>query len=248
MNIKIIISLILFCSFSYSYAETNPIRTKYDYRLRTVNYNADDVINVFTKIGFTTLIKLSNAETIDKSGGLALGDPNAWNISARGNNIFLRPIADDADTNLTIVTNKRTYFLNLKTVSGNNVSWGIKFFYPDEEDEKRKTVNPCANSNKINMLYQGKGDKALIPLRAFDDGQFTCFVMRNNVDLPIVFKKLLDGSEMLVNFHVEGNTIIIHETSREFRIRLGNQVAGVRNNETFETRTNKNQGGVHGRK
>lgn len=241
MKIKFVISLCLVCLFFNVYAEINPTRTKYDNRLKLVDYNPDDVINVFTKVGFTTLIRLSEVETIDKNGGLALGDPEAWNISARGNNIFLRPIADEPDTNLTIVSNKRTYFFNLKTVNSNNsVSWGIKFIYPDDiaANNKKSNKQLCSNSNKINYLYQGKGDKNLIPLKAFDDGQFTCFVMRNNVDIPIVFKKLPDKSEMLVNFHVEGNTIVIHETALEYRIRLGNQVAGVRNNESFESRTN----------
>lgn len=230
---KLFIFLIPIFLFNFNiHAEINPNRTRFDNRLKFVSYNPDDVTNIFTKIGFTTLIKLSPAERVDKSGGLALGDPNAWNISARENNIFIRPIADDPETNLTIVTNKRTYFFNLRTTTvNNNVTWGIKFLYPDDKSLSKQDKKPCSNSNVINFNYMGKGNKNLIPVTAFDDGQFTCFVMQDNVDLPIVFKKMPDNSEMLVNFHVQGNTIVIHETYSEFRIRLGSQVAGVKNNE-----------------
>lgn len=247
LNKKIAILFILLSVSFFSNAEINPTKTKYDNRLKQIKYNPDDVVNIYTKIGFTTLIQLSPSEVIDNSGGLALGDPNAWNISARGNNIFIRPIAEDPDTNLTIVTNKRTYFLNLKTVdSKGSVAWGIKFSYPDDKKiDKNKSL--CGNSNKINYMYQGKGDKDLTPLKAWDDGQFTCFTMKSNVDLPVVFKKLTDGSEMLVNFHVDGSTIVIHETALEFRVRLGNQVSGVRNSEGFNVKPKNKKGGKNGK-
>lgn len=46
--------------------------------------------------------------------------------------------------------------------------------------------------------------------------------------MPAVFKKLPDGKEGLVNSHVENDYIVIHEINPEFRLRLGDLVAGVK--------------------
>nr|WP_282680441.1 TrbG/VirB9 family P-type conjugative transfer protein [Escherichia coli] len=38
-----------------------------------------------------------------------IGDPEAWSVSVRDNTLFLRPKAEEPDTNVTVQTNKHIY-------------------------------------------------------------------------------------------------------------------------------------------
>lgn len=107
-----------------------PQPTSYDARIQEATYNPDDAVLVRVKAGTSTLIKLQDGEFItDDQAGMGFGDPDAWDVSVRGNNIFIRPIAEQPDTNVTLVSNKRTYVFFLQSVKG-NPSWMVRFKYP----------------------------------------------------------------------------------------------------------------------
>ena len=132
---KYLIFPLVLCTSISVFAEVNPQRTRYDKRVQVVKYNRDDVTKISVKEGVSTLIQLDKNETLTTSNaGMGLGDPLAWNVSVRANNIFIRPIAKQPDTNVTLVTNKRTYVFNLKTVAtADNASWLVRFSYPDDQ-------------------------------------------------------------------------------------------------------------------
>ena len=54
----------------------------------------------------------------------------------------------------------------------------------------------------------GKGNKALAPTAAYDNGRFTYFSFDNGRELPLIYKVMADGTEMLLNSHVEGDTVV----------------------------------------
>jgi type IV secretion system protein VirB9 len=86
-----------------------------------------------------------------------------------------------------------------------------------------------AGAGAANMQYMMRGDQALAPTLLWDDGRFTYFKYSTTRDLPTIFTKLPDGGEATVNFHMEGDTIVVHEVSKEFVIRYGKSVLGIRN-------------------
>lgn len=231
----IVFSLIAVISFSV-FAEVTPQRTRYDKRIQIVKYNKDDVTKINVKEGISTLIQLEKNETLTtNNAGMGLGDPLAWNVSVRANNIFIRPIAKQPDTNVTLVTNKRTYVFNLKTVAtADNASWLVKFSYPEDknyssEDNRPK---PCSTSF-INWNYYKKGDKDISPIAVWDDGRFTCMRFSASNDMPIVYRVLNDGKEAITNTHLERDVMVIHEISNNFMLRLGNQVMAIKTNSSF---------------
>ncbi|MFC0931345.1 TrbG/VirB9 family P-type conjugative transfer protein [Pasteurella multocida] len=231
---KLIFSTFALCLFSqFAQAEAVPQGTKYDNRIRNVVYNPDNVTRVNVAAGAATLIQFHSSEFISEvEGGLGLGDSEAWAVNVKGNNIWIKPIDVEPDTNLTIVTNKRTYLFNLVSVKNRNSAyWGIRFSYPDM---KKAPINPWARpcqGGTYNYRYFVQGeekDKKIFPLEAWDNGTFTCFKFPIGGDLPVIFKKLPDGKEGLVNSHVENDYIVIHEINNEYRIRLGDLVVGVK--------------------
>ncbi|WP_439295221.1 TrbG/VirB9 family P-type conjugative transfer protein [Lonepinella sp. BR2882] len=240
---RFLFTSLFFCLFSQGvYAEAVPKSTHYDNRVKNVFYNPDNVTRINVHSGIATLIQFAPNEMItEDNGGAGLGDPLAWSVSVRGNNIWIRPKDEEPDTNFVIVTNKRTYYFNLVSVSSkNSASWGVRFTYP--EPKKTATnpwAKPCQGSIQ-NYRYFAKGDKKIFPLEAWDNGTFTCFNMKEGTDLPVIFKKLPDGSEGLVNSHIENGFIVIHEVNPEFSLRLGDLVAGVKTDRLIPTKGNVN--------
>jgi type IV secretion system protein VirB9 len=211
-------------------AEDFPKRTKYDNRVKNVVYNPDNITRINTYPGIATLIQFSSSEFITESnGGAAIGDPFAWKVNIRGNNVWLRPAAQEPDTNLTIVTNKRTYLFNLVSVKNrNNASWSVRFSYPEPKKIQGDLWDKPCKGEKQNHRYFAKGDNALFPIEVWDNGIFTCMSIRAGADMPVIFKKFPDNTEGLVNSHLENGIIVIHEINPEYRLRLGNLVAGIK--------------------
>lgn len=126
-----------------SYAEITPLGGKYDPRVRVIEYNPTNVVRVSTFYGVSTHVQFSDEENITD---IAVGDDQAWNIVPRGNHLFVKPKAKNADTNVTVVTNKRVYHFALMVVqrsSKDSDAWrdpaliyGLRFRYPDELTEK----------------------------------------------------------------------------------------------------------------
>ncbi|MDG6896372.1 TrbG/VirB9 family P-type conjugative transfer protein [Volucribacter amazonae] len=234
--------LSLFCFPFTTQAEDIPKSTKYDYRVKNVIYNPDNITRINVSSGITTLIQFSPSEYITETeGGAAIGDPLAWKVNIRGNNVWIRPAAEEPDTNLTIVTNKRTYLFNLVSVSNRNkASWSVRFSYPEP---KKEIINPWAkpcSGGTYNYRYFAKGDKNLFPIEVWDNGIFTCMAIKPGTDMPVVFKKLPDGKEGLVNSHIENGYIVIHEVNPEYRLRLGDLVAGIKTDRLKALGTNFN--------
>lgn len=218
----------------------------YDERIQFFEYNPNDVYVINTKIGTSTLIQLDKNEVIEgDNSGLGMGDAEAWSLAVKGSSIFLKPSAELPDTNMMIVTNKRTYAIEL-TTNGHNPSYLVRFNYPDDQklDDKKdglsaktgdylKSVGtdaqgqPILVPNNINTSYYKKGDDLIMPTHVWDDGLFTFLKYPNSKDLPVVYKVLSDNSEVLVNSHVVDDTLVLHGTNRVYRLRFGKAVGDI---------------------
>ena len=124
-------------------AEIVPKGGKFDPRVRVVEYNPSNVVKISTFYGVSTHVQFSNDENITD---IALGDDQAWNVVPRGNHMFVKPKAKNADTNVTVITNKRVYHFalvvtprNLKDASAwrdPELVYGLNFKYPEELTDK----------------------------------------------------------------------------------------------------------------
>lgn len=226
-------------------ASLNPTSYGYDQRVQFFDYNEHDVFVVGTDIGVSTLIQFEEDERIDGDGsGLGMGDAQAWSVAVNGNNIFIKPTAALPDTNMVIVTNKRTYAIQLSTNSV-NPSYIVRFKYPEVKEtvnkpksvvgEKFRSVGTDANGAPIlvpvnvNTDFYKRGEETILPSRVWDDGLFTYLKYPNNKDLPVVFRVLPDTSEAIVNSHVVDDVLVIHGTNPLYRLRFGSAVGEVYN-------------------
>ena len=64
---------------------------------------------------------------------------------------------------------------------------------------------------------------------AGDDRRFTYLRIPNNRRMPAIFRVADDGTESVVDKHVEGDVIVVHEIGKRFALRLAEEVVGIWN-------------------
>ena len=107
-----------------------PITT--DSRIRTLVYNPNEVYELKFYYNYQSFIEFSDDEEIEM---ISIGEAFAWRLTPAGKRLFIRPLEIAAHTNMTIITNKRTYHFDIMSdeFSGKadeNLVYTVRFFYP----------------------------------------------------------------------------------------------------------------------
>jgi type IV secretion system protein VirB9 len=182
---------------AYAIRESRP--TAVDSRIRVIVYSPDDVFKFTGYYGFQASIELAKGEEVVN---ISMGDTTAWQIVPSGSRIFLKPIEQDATTNMTLITNKRTYFFELyaedaQDIRDPNMVFNVRFLYPDEEEGDSMSLRSFAREvsgpdmshpEKYNFNYSISGHEDIAPIKVFDDGEFTYLQFRDkNAEIPAIF-------------------------------------------------------------
>lgn len=221
-------------------AATKPTGGAYDPRVKTVNYNGDDVVVVIGHYGFSTNIEFAPGETVQS---IALGDSLAWEVAPRGNQLFVKPREDNATTNMTVVTDQRSYQFWLDAAQATNKGRGaemyfrVKFNYPREEAARafaaaEKQRADAALKNTIppkNYNYWACGNPRLQPTEAYDDGRFTYLRFPGSQEIPAAFVVNSDGAETLASGTMRGDQLVLQTTAAKIILRKGKAVACLEN-------------------
>ncbi len=226
-----------------AYAGKHPRGTTTDARVKTFTYSENEVYALRGHYGFSTVIEFSPKERIES---ISIGDSLAWQVVKpnRPNLMFIKPLEENAETNMTVITSKRLYTFALSagkatSEESGDLTFRLKFQYPEEAAARlayiggtsAKNYNPLEkiSAADLNFDYSYSGSKRLRPIRAFDDGKFTYFQFDDFETLPAVFA--VDGkqNESLVNFKVQGHYLVITSTNARFILRDGDTVTRVFN-------------------
>ncbi len=130
----LILFLITFNSFTaVAYDEEVPITT--DNRIKTYIYNPNEVYLLVLHFGFQSHIEFAKYEEIQT---ITLGDSYAWKITPLANRLFIKPMEKNIRTNMTIITNKRTYQFDivskeLEEGDEKDLVYLIRFYYPKKK-------------------------------------------------------------------------------------------------------------------
>ena len=96
-------------------AEQSPRTSSRDSRIKIINFDENNVVKVIGHDLIQTSIEFHPNESIlDVSSG----DSLAWQwsvASGRNNVLFIKPMLDNSDTNMKVITNKRIYEFRLLT-------------------------------------------------------------------------------------------------------------------------------------
>ena len=83
-----------------------------DDRLVHHAYNENEVVRIEGRAGVQATIAFGQGESIEN---VAVGDSQSWQITPnkRADLLFVKPLEGTARTNMTVVTNRHTYFFDL---------------------------------------------------------------------------------------------------------------------------------------
>lgn len=217
------------------YAAKKPHALVTDHRVKQVPYDPNQVYEIVGTYGYQTAIEFANDETVKV---VTLGDSIAWQTVPYQNRLFLKPVEQNAATNLTVITDKHTYYFKLTSSRTRAaMTFLVRFIYPKTNSSLYASGSRRANNGfdpgKLNLDYGTSGDKSAISLnRAFDDGQFTYFLFDQNAEIPSVYTVGPDGSESIVNTRREGQYLVVERTASLFTLRNGESYLCVKNNAT----------------
>ena len=130
--VRIFLALLLICSSTVgnAYSGEEPLTT--DRRIKTYVYSPNEVFLLVLHYGFQSHIEFGKNETIET---INLGDSFAWKITPLDNRLFIKPMERNIRTNMTIITNKKTYQFDLvskELESGDekDLVYVVRFQYP----------------------------------------------------------------------------------------------------------------------
>ena len=213
-----------------------PIAT--DSRIRTVRFSPNEVYQFIGHYGYQSSIEFADDEKIQT---VSIGDSVAWLVNPSGNRLFLKPIEQNALTNMTVITDKHSYLFELhaeetKDIRDKNMVFSMRFIYPqndnDQVDFNQFEPFPDIEKNpqKYNFNYSVRGSNVIEPLRIFDDGEFTYFEFRDkNAEIPAFFRVNSNAGEELINFRKRGNYIVVERVTSRFTLRRGSDILCVYN-------------------
>jgi type IV secretion system protein VirB9 len=209
-----------------------------DNRIRTLAYDPDQIVRILGKSGIQSTIEFASDERIEN---VAVGDSSAWQITPnrRASLLFVKPLVGRSRTNMTVVTDKRTYMFDL--VAGEksaNAVYALKFSYPHDkalqlapnpvqQQAAAQASAPTATmtADKLHFDWNTKGNGKLLPSRVFDDGNAVYLAWNRETPLPAILTQSEDRKEGPVNYRMSGEYIIISPIPANLVLRYGNKFA-----------------------
>ncbi len=179
-----------------------------------------------------------------------LGDTARWfvdaAISGSGSDsvqhLIVKPLDSGLRTSLIVTTDKRVYHMSLKSTEDEFMPQ-VRFAYPGlakerlakladlkrQEQDKKTIAGTEVTVDKLDFAYELKGDKALMPVRVFNDGKHTIVEMPE--DLPggrmpaivIVHDTSFFGSDKtsIANYRIQGRRFIVDSLFDRAKLILG---------------------------
>ncbi|OEY86717.1 P-type conjugative transfer protein VirB9 [Wolbachia pipientis] len=243
MNRLLCVMLLVLCCGTI-FAKQEPRSISGDDHIKVISYNPHAIHKYTGFYGYQSSILFEPGEVIQS---ITMGDSTGWQLHPQGNRLFIKPIDDIADTNATIITDRRIYYFELHAEEATGLddprlAYEVRFLYPLFDDglfmHGGDVFNKIHNTNTaipdlsdIEVIKKGinfnysishiKGSESIVPIRAFDDGKFTYLQFRKNSEFPAVFVVNSHGYESLVNFRTEDDFLIVERVNSVFTLRHG---------------------------
>ena len=203
-----------------------------DNRIRTLAYDPEAIVKILGKAGIQSTIEFADDERIEN---VAVGDSSAWQITPnrRASLLFVKPLTGHSRTNMTVVTDSRTYMFDL--ISGEKAAspvYALKFSYPnDKPAETAKPVQQAVvispqqqammTAEKLHFDWNKKGNGKLLPTRVFDDGASVYLAWDKETPLPAILTLSEDRKEGPVNYRMSGEYIVVSPVPQNLVLRYG---------------------------
>mgnify|MGYP000448126038 CR=1 FL=1 len=222
-------------------ASVEPLREGYVNAIQIYPYAEGALYRLYAAPERVSVIALQPGETIIAASA---GDTVRWiigdTVSGAGETLrarlLIKPIADDLETNLVIITDRRAYHLDLISTPETYMA-SVSWRYPHEELAALSNRNAAAQESEdrvvdagvdladLRFRYGVDGDEPpWRPVRVFDDGSKVYIQFPARLDqgeAPPLFVVRRDGEAALVNYRVRGRYYIVDRLFQAAELRLG---------------------------
>lgn len=179
-------------------------------------------------------------------GEPAAGDTLRWRLGVGASavagvpqtHVFIKPTRAGLSTNLTLNTNRRTYFMRLESLETTSMV-AVQWSYPAADAPIPTSASPNATSGVVGADVSGlrfdyaievvDGEPTWKPEAVFDDGKKTYIRFPRAMlhgESPALFV-IERGEPQLVNYRVKQNLYVVDRLFREAELRLGQQEQDV---------------------
>ncbi len=207
-----------------------------DRRIQALLYDPAAVVTIVGRPGIQSTIEFAPDERIEN---VAIGDSAAWQVTPnrRASLLFLKPNAAAARTNMTVVTDRRTYMFDLVAPRrAVTPLYALRFTYaeplaaeiaPMPSAAPPPLVQASQRPTALDLRFDwaGKGKSALLPRRAFDDGQALYLAWDSSAAIPAMLTVDAQGVEGPVNYSMKGDYVVIDQIPDQLLFRSGRSVA-----------------------
>lgn len=248
--------IVLFLIFTIIFnEESNAVDSLYrpvtiDNRIRTLVYSPNEIFRLKFRLKYQSIIELSQDETLEL---ISLGDPYPWKIKPVGKMIFIKALDPGMQTNMIIVTSKRTYLLEISSTYDDSnfdddLMYIVRFYYPEPildmpiisqnkgsisgkltlPSEKRDSIDQ--EGANFRYSFAGSGGKNVRPVKVFDNGKKTYFMFANkNERVPMIYAVSKNGKEELLDYKIQGDYIVVDTTEYQYAVRMGKELICIFN-------------------
>ncbi len=221
---------------SNTFAADRPVAM--DSRIRTFVYSKNEIFRIVLNYGYQTTLEFQKDERVQT---ISVGDSYAWQLSPFENMLFIKPLENTVMTNMTIITNKRTYQFELESrslgdVYDSQLAYVVRFFYTDEEDTPSLSRfledNLFFEDAPHNFNYSIKGPKELVPVMVFDDGMRTFFQFNDDIKVAPVFfaVDMYKGGSSKLLARKMNKYFMVNTISKVFTVQIGKETVSITNN------------------
>jgi type IV secretion system protein VirB9 len=229
--------------------------TAQDNRLQTLVFDEGAVVRIEGKVKVQTTIKFAPDEVIEN---VAIGDSAAWQVQPNKAQtiLFIKPLEPAARTNMTVVTDKRTYLFDLVASPRNAPLYVLQFRYPElekaaeearlaaiaeaEAEKLRAAADPVevaaakdpyavSDPASLNFAWATAGAPELLPSRAYDNGNAVFLTWPAGTPVPAILVTNEDGDEGPINFSLRGDTVVVDGVPPQIILRSGRDTATLTN-------------------
>lgn len=225
IRVRYVLSLALLTASVCVTAQMPPWVGAGDNRIQAIEYRNNQVVRIRASPGYQVTVELAPDERVTS---IALGDSSTWQVVANkaGNLLFVKPLQADVATNMTVITDVRTYNFDLVGVAevSSDLPYAIRFTYPSLIG-MGPSMPGSVQSGKVVGKYRLHGHGALRPGTIHDDGIRTYIDWPVNGPLPAVYSRDEDGRETLMNGNMRDNLFVIDGVFDRLIFRVDNHRA-----------------------
>ncbi|WP_157099164.1 TrbG/VirB9 family P-type conjugative transfer protein [Novosphingobium rosa] len=200
-------------------------------------YDPARVFTVHGHTGIETTITFRADEHIEN---IAVGDSTEWQVTPnkRASLVFVKPMKPASHTNMTVITDRRTYLFDLVARPREPGVYLLQFSYPPDpppppppaltpvEAEVAQAGGPPEKSPAdLHFDWLMTGYRSLWPARVFDDGQAVWLSWPKGVEPPAILSHDATAGDGPLNYRIDGDYIVIDGLPAHITLRKGKQTA-----------------------